>query len=341
VLCAHTDADSVYATLQSKLPEHTLLWSTMEVPAFVSTAAQHSLHERMPSARSCAGISDAEAACWLGPECATLVNLMMAHPKLRFFSINPTTGTARIETLDTNALLRRRYVLIQKAREAQTFGIVAGTLAATLFRPAIERIKELLRSEGKRFYTFVVGKLNVAKLANFQEIDCFVLVACEESTMIDAKAFYRPVVTPYELVLSCRREGDDWPASYQLQFEGFLASSAALLEEKRAEDASGDRDGEDEHVSYSFLSQRLRPANRAHDAPGSDANDGNNDGSDGTIAVRDAGVLAVSGPGSAAAFLAERSWRGLDPQLGQTPVAQVTQGRSGVARSYDTEPPRP
>jgi hypothetical protein len=42
----------------------------------------------------------------------------------------------------------------------------------------IEHLKKVITAAGKKYYTFVVGKLNVAKLANFQEIDVFVLVAC-------------------------------------------------------------------------------------------------------------------------------------------------------------------
>ena len=40
---------------------------------------------------------------------------------------------------------------------------------------------ELIKSVGKKSYTFVVGKINVPKLANFQEIEAFVLVACPEN----------------------------------------------------------------------------------------------------------------------------------------------------------------
>ena len=34
-----------------------------------------------------------------------------------------------------------------------------------------------------------MGKLNVAKMANFMEMDVFVLVACPENTLIDSKVF--------------------------------------------------------------------------------------------------------------------------------------------------------
>lgn len=38
-----------------------------------------------------------------------------------------------------------------------------------------------------QYYTIAVGKLNVAKLANFMEIDVYVLVACPEASLVDSQ----------------------------------------------------------------------------------------------------------------------------------------------------------
>ena len=35
--------------------------------------------------------------------------------------------------------------------------------------------------------TVAVGKLNVAKMANFMEIDVFVLVACPENSLVESQ----------------------------------------------------------------------------------------------------------------------------------------------------------
>lgn len=73
-----------------------------------------------------------------------------------------------------------------------------------------------------------MGKLNVAKMANFMEVDCYVLVSCPENSLIDSKVcythflskqggetqakshwneqeFYRPIVTPFELEIALIR----------------------------------------------------------------------------------------------------------------------------------------
>ena len=56
-----------------------------------------------------------------------------------------------------------------------------------------------------QYYTIAVGKLNVPKMANFLEVDVFVLVACPENSLLDSSQFYKPVVTPYEMEVACNR----------------------------------------------------------------------------------------------------------------------------------------
>jgi diphthamide biosynthesis protein 2 len=99
----------------------------------------------------------------------------------------------------------QRYYLVQKAKDADVIGIVAGTLGVAQYLEAIDYIKKMIRNAGKKFYMFVVGKLNVAKLANFQEIDIFVMVACPENTLVDSKEFFKPIVTPFELEVALVR----------------------------------------------------------------------------------------------------------------------------------------
>ena len=55
------------------------------------------------------------------------------------------------------------------------------------------------------YYTVAVGKLNVPKMANFLEIDIYVLVACPENSLVDSYKFYKPVITPFEMELACMR----------------------------------------------------------------------------------------------------------------------------------------
>lgn len=55
------------------------------------------------------------------------------------------------------------------------------------YLPLIAYLRQVLANAHKKAYTISVGKLNPAKLANFAEIECFVLVACPENSLLDAK----------------------------------------------------------------------------------------------------------------------------------------------------------
>ena len=52
-----------------------------------------------------------------------------------------------------------------------------GTLGVAGFLRAAEEVRRLARAAGKRTYTLLMGKPNPAKLANFPEVDVFVLIA--------------------------------------------------------------------------------------------------------------------------------------------------------------------
>jgi diphthamide biosynthesis protein 2 len=47
---------------------------------------------------------------------------------LKVHGYDPTTRQATLQALKTNKLLMRRYAVVQKARDADVFGILVGTL---------------------------------------------------------------------------------------------------------------------------------------------------------------------------------------------------------------------
>ncbi|KAF8920883.1 Diphthamide biosynthesis protein 2, partial [Haplosporangium bisporale] len=146
---------------------------------------------------------------------------MMTHSKCEVYSYNPEKKQGRLESAHVNKALMRRYFLVQKAKDADVIGIAIGTLGVASYMTMIQHLKALIESKGKKAYTFVMGKLNVAKMANFMEIDCFVYVACPENSLIDSKEFYRPIVTPYELEIALS-ESREWTGEYVTDFQQLL-----------------------------------------------------------------------------------------------------------------------
>ncbi|KAF8918751.1 putative diphthamide synthesis protein-domain-containing protein [Mucidula mucida] len=251
---------------------------------------------------------------YIGGESLGLTNLLITHSASSVYSYNPNTRSFRLESASTNKLLMRRYAVVQKARDADVFGILVGTLG-----------------NHKKSYTISVGKLNPAKLANFMEVECWVLVACPENSMIDAKEFYRPIVTPFELGIALRRE-PDWTGKYVLDFEQLLAESESASEAKDLDAGAGeDQDGD--RPIFSLVSGTFRQAKR-YGAP----NVIQGDPASQALVVRDSEGTVVKLPDSAAGeFYTNRVYRGLDQRIGEEAPSVLEQGRTGIASGYDDD----
>ena len=94
----------------------------------------------------------------------------------------PSPPLLQPQSLQTNQELKRRYYLVQRARDASVFGIVVGTLGVGRYMGVVSAVRRLIANANKKSYTLLVGKLNPAKLANFAEIETFILVACPEAS---------------------------------------------------------------------------------------------------------------------------------------------------------------
>ncbi|KAL8618621.1 hypothetical protein ACOMHN_015731 [Nucella lapillus] len=259
--------------------------------------------------------------CYVGEEGRVLTNLMMTMNKCQFLSYDPETETARRETLNVNRVLMKRYYMIERAKEAKIVGILAGTLGVSRTGEIITHLKELVRGVGKKSYTFVVGKLNVPKLANFMEVDVFVLVACPLNTLIDSKEFLKPVVTPFEMEVACN-QAREWTGDYVTDFLQLLPGAADHVPAVTAEPDAAD---------VSLISNRLISLGQRSALDG--------EGETSAVVLRsDAMALTSVGAENAGEFLSSRSWQGLERQLGQTEVKKATEGRSGIAMGYHSEP---
>ncbi|KAB5595139.1 hypothetical protein CTheo_1427 [Ceratobasidium theobromae] len=239
---------------------------------------------------------------YVGGESLALTNFLLTHSSSEVISYDPRTRRARHETGSVNKLLMRRYAIIQRARDADVIGILVGTLGVASYLPLMAHLRRLISKAQKKCYTISVGKLNPAKLANFIEIECFVLVACPENSVIDSKEFYRPIVTPFELEIALRAD-QKWTGEYILRFDQILAR-------------------QQEEGKESALCWHPRENTIA-------------DSSSTAVALRNnEGALSQVVANAGSDFLHSRSFQGLEQRLGQDAPAVLEQGRSGIAKGY-------
>jgi diphthamide biosynthesis protein 2 len=184
----------------------------------------------------------------------------------------------------------------------------------------------------------VVGKVNVPKLANYAEIDAFVLVACQQNTLMDSKEFYKPIVTPYELQLALSPT-EEWDGQYKTDFREVIPAL-----EHTAQSVEQAADGDDEDADkpfFSLVSGTYKSSSRT------------------SVVDREATTYALTASGEADAatalqvknertelttyhseaadHLATREYQGLDPRIGKTPAHAAVEGSTGIARGYTHE----
>ncbi|XP_061569405.1 2-(3-amino-3-carboxypropyl)histidine synthase subunit 2 [Cololabis saira] len=258
---------------------------------------------------------------FVGQEGATLRNFMMTWNRCSFCSFDPVANKGRTESISVNRALMKRYYAIERAKDAGVVGILVGTLGVADYLSIIQQLKETIHRAGKKSYMFAMGKLNVPKLANFIEIDIFVLVACPENCLLDSSEFYKPVVTPFEMEVACNKNRE-WAQEYVTDFRHLLpgGQSHVPLSDQL-------EDGDDTDVSLitgALRSQNLLLREPAQSSCGS------------SVVLRNQS-LTVASTNSAASFLAGRSWRGLEQKLGETPVVKAVEGRRGIAIAYEEE----
>ena len=244
---------------------------TMVGSAAASTSASSAAAAESPGGERVAGqrfvlppgVVDRErcAFVWVGGgESAALTQaLATLHGRCRSVAqADPATSALSAEatgSAQVGRVIKRRRFLIEKAREARVVGIVAGTLGVAGYLTAIARLRELIARSGRKSYTVVAGKPNPQKLANFPEIEAFVLVACEQAALIDGRDYLQPVITPWEAEVAFTH-GVVWDGEVRLNFEH-------LLEPARRLDDTGDIDAAE--PEFSFLGNGVRTASRPND----------------------------------------------------------------------------
>ena len=155
----------------------------------------------------------------------------------------------------------------------------------------------------------VAGKPNPQKLANFPEIEAFVLVACEQAALIDGRDYLQPVITPWEAEVAFTH-GSVWDGEVRLNFEH-------LLEPARRLDDTGDIDAAE--PEFSFLGNGVRTASRPNDGV---VGCGDSDGED----SEDDGVLGDGSRSSAARQLAIRADAAVATRAAGGTIAVVNSG---------------
>ena len=279
-----------------------------------------------------------------------------------------STESDEAEEAMTARLLRRRYAILTSLNTCPIFGILINTLSVKNYLPTIYAIQAQIAAAGKKSYTFVVGKVNAAKVANFSEIGGWVVVGCWESSLLESTEFFRPIITPFELNLALQSDDERvWTGEWNGDFSNIVNKPIATKKEtevnteknEEAQEEEGEDMDDDEdsappefdlrtgrYISHSRPMRQPKLSKEASAPTESATTDGEQKPLKASSALmkRANGDLAmINGTASPGAeyLRSQRTWVGLGSDFeigyekdGDEKGAVVEEGRGGVARGY-------
>lgn len=289
------------------------------------------------------------------PPTALLLTLSSRAGAIHIYptSSNGASTGANALLASSTATLRRRYALLTSLSTVSIFGILINTLSVKNYLHVVEHVKAMVVAAGKKSYTFVVGKVNAAKIANFSEIGGWIVIGCWESSLVESKEFFKPIITPLELSLALKGDSERvWTGEWTSDFQAVLHAKDQTINvpQGRPADAAGNEDGYDSEEEsappeFDLRTGRYVSNSRPMRVAPTQLSSGSQGASSQSLIKRANGDLVqiggVSSPG--AQFLQEkRTWQGLGSDFeiayqedGHVEgAARIEEGRRGVARGY-------
>ncbi|KAL4297005.1 hypothetical protein GQ457_12G007650 [Hibiscus cannabinus] len=269
---------------------------------------------------------------WIGPENSAFSNAVLTFNGCEIVRYDATEDQLVTDVSQQKRILKRRYYLVERAKDANMVGILVGTLGVAGYLHMIHQMKELIMLAGKKAYTLVMGRPNPSKLANFPECDVFIYVSCAQTALLDSKEFLAPVITPFEAMLAFS-SGSQWTGTYVLEFRDLISSSQLEVskrpEEARfsflkggyVEDFEPQENGDEDNDSTLALANATEKALQLRD--------------------RDPGSLVKGTVKSGAEFFVTRSYHGLETHANSSSPEPYLIGRSGKASGYEDERSEP
>jgi diphthamide biosynthesis protein 2 len=301
------------------------------------------------------------------PPTSLLLTLSSRVGSIHIYPTDTASPTASSADRMTSMSLRRRYALLTSLNTTPIFGILINTLSVKNYMHILSHVQKQITAAGKKYYTFVVGKVNAAKVANFSEVGGWVVIGCWESSLIESKEFWRPMITPWELGIAL--QGDEervWTGAWEADFEHVLkqgvvekkeveTNGAGDAESKTEEDVNGDGEYDSQEESappefdlrtgkYVSHSRPMRSTATIKEATQASTNGQATPTSTALTKRANGDIAAVGGVASPGAeyLRSQRTWQGLgsdyksEEEEGRVHghAAKMEEGRSGIARGY-------
>ena len=114
---------------------------------------------------------------------------------------DPYDGNVRNLDQDRAKVVRQRYAMVERARQAGSFGIIVSTKPGQSNPTIALNIQRQLEESGKKAVILYADEIVPQKLLDFKDIEAFVDTACPRLALDDPERFSKPIVTRDEIMV--------------------------------------------------------------------------------------------------------------------------------------------
>uniref|UniRef100_A0A5S6QN41 2-(3-amino-3-carboxypropyl)histidine synthase subunit 1 n=1 Tax=Trichuris muris TaxID=70415 RepID=A0A5S6QN41_TRIMR len=141
---------------------------------------------------------------------------MIANPNVPAYKYDPYSRKCTTENYNHEVMQRTRRSAIDQAKHCRMFGIILGTLGRQGNCAIVELLKRKLEEKKREVFLFLLAEINPDTLNNFPAIEIWVQVACPRLSIDWGIMFSKPLLTPYELMVSL--EEAQWEPVYPMDY---------------------------------------------------------------------------------------------------------------------------
>ncbi|XP_027136512.1 2-(3-amino-3-carboxypropyl)histidine synthase subunit 1 isoform X1 [Larimichthys crocea] len=156
------------------------------------------------------------AIIYLGDGRFHLESIMIANPDIPAYRYDPYSKVFTREYYDHEAMRALRLQAIDKARSAQRWGLILGTLGRQGSPKVLEHLESRLQTLGKPFTRVLLSEIFPSKLDLMSDVDAWIQIACPRLSIDWGTAFSKPLLSPYEAAVALQEVG--WKEVYPMDF---------------------------------------------------------------------------------------------------------------------------
>ena len=136
----------------------------------------------------------------------------------RTIVVDPFQKTARDMTEVCRTLLRKRWINIDKFRQAKRIGIIVGLKSSQMNIALARRLKQLLEENDKTAILICATEVIPETLESFTDLEGYVEVSCPRISTDDQERYRKPVLNPEEVMVALgKKSWEDYTKGMTLE----------------------------------------------------------------------------------------------------------------------------